>query len=70
MDVIAVCDVVTVRNTLDDTKSFLQALGELVCCGFHWCAIDREVDICFHLPLRTCIIQMLHDRKTELFTIC
>ena len=64
--VIAVGDVVFVRDALDDAEALLQALGKLVGRGLHGCAVYRVADALRGAPLGALVVETLHDLETEL----
>ena len=68
MDVIAVGDVVLIRNTLDDAKTLLQTLCKTIRGGFHRGAVNGVADVFGSLPLLTFVVELLHYGKCELLT--
>ena len=65
MDMIAVCDVVSVCYTLDNTETLLQTSCKFVCCGLQWRAVKAEIYVCFCSPLCAGVIKVLHNFKCK-----
>ena len=66
---VAVGDVVVIRDILDDAKPLLQTLCKLVCCGFHRRTVERVADILRFSPLHAVVIQRLHDLQRKWFCL-
>ena len=69
VNMVAVGDVVFVRDALDDAEALLQALGKLVGRGLHGCAVDGVADALRGPPLRALVVQALHDLEAELTSL-
>ena len=62
---IAVCNIVFIGNSSNNTKPLLKALSKLVSCAFKWSTIDRETNVSLCLPLISGIVHSLHDFKCK-----
>ena len=60
MDVVAVGDIVLVRDALHDAKALLQALGKLVGGGFQRGAVEGVVHVLGFLPRVALVVHVLH----------
>ena len=69
---IAVCNIILIRNSWNDAKTLLETFGKLVCGGFHRSAIYRVADVLSCLPLGTFVIEALHNlqRKRTNLRVC
>ena len=65
---IAVGDIVLIGNAWDDTKTLLQAFGELVSSRFQWSTVNRIADVLGRFPFLTLVIQLLHDSKGKVMS--
>ena len=65
VDMVAVGDVVFIRDTFDEAEALLEAFGEFVGGGLHRGAVDGVGDVFLRSPFAAFVIQLLHDGHGE-----
>lgn len=69
VDMIGVCDVISVCNSLYDTETVLKTFCEFIRCGLKRCTVNRIVYILGSLPLGAGIVKPLHYAQTKLLAL-
>ena len=60
MDMIAVGDIILVRNAGDHTETLLQTLGKFIGSGFQRRTVKAEINMFFGLPCSSGLVEVLH----------
>ncbi len=65
MDVVGVCDITLIVDSLYDAKAALEALGEFIGGGLQGGAVEAEINVVLRLPLPAGGVHGLHDLEGE-----